>query len=243
MVVVAGVVFSGFLLVAAIGRFRVAQPGDLVMPLAVTAVLAGLGVIGHAWLSDHIGWALPLAVVALVALLLGALTPLDVRFPSPLPMGAVALAVVVVAGFAQPLTAALHPPAELLPRSDDAEVVIRRPAADAAVTAGSLPVEVEVRGGSIGPGGTDIDALPADPEVAGELWVTLREVVDGRATGLRSEPPVDLAGDCPLTAPCEQVSFTIPAEPGTWQLTVELLRGDGTPLAPSVQARTRFTAS
>jgi hypothetical protein len=241
MVVVAGIVLTGFLVAAGIGRIDVASADDLVLPLATTAIVSSLGTVAAELVSDGIGWALPLAVVALLTLVLAALTDLDVRFPSPLPMGAIALAAVSAVVLYGPLTIALHPPAELLPLSDDSGIVIVEPSDGA--TLGERPVEVvvEVTGGSIGPGRVPLDELSDDPEEAGTLSVALEEVRSDTTTQ-RELVEVVYRETCTVAQPCDRVSFEVDPPPGTYELTVEFVRGDGVPLAPFVRDRITFTA-
>ena len=242
MVVVAGLLLAGVALAAAIGVLRIDSADDLVTPLATTAIAASFGLVGEAWFSDWIGWAGPLAVVSLLVLLLAAFTPLDIRFPAPLPMGAIALTAVAILALYEPLTVALHPDAEILPLRDDAEVRITGPSEDAEVGAGDVEVTVVVEGGSVGAGATAPDDLGDDPEEAGELLVSLAEVTDD-GVGTRRQVPVTPDQACDADAPCSEVSFPVELEPGTWELSVELLRGDGVPLAPSVRDRVVFDAS
>jgi len=240
MVVAAAVVLGGVVLAAGLGVVVVRRPGDLVSPLAGAALAAGLAVLVSEVVSDWIGWGLPLGAVALVTLLLGAVAGLDLRFPAPLPMGAAALAGVGAWLLAPPLTVALHPPPEILPLSDDAALTIVTPVAAEEVAAGPVPVTVSVDGGSIGPGDAMLEDLPDDPEEAGELTVAIEQVRDDGASPQR-RVKVELPG-CTLVRPCERVMFEVPVGAGTWELTVDLHRGDGTPLAPPVRARTTFTA-
>jgi hypothetical protein len=240
MVVVAGVVLTGVVLAAGIGWLEVRGPGDLVVPLAVAAVLASLGVLGHEVISDGIGWGLPLAVVSLGTLLLGGLAGVDLRLPAVVPMGALALLGVSAWLLSPPLTVALHPPPEILPLSDDAELTVVAPPEGAVVAAGMVPVTVAVEGGSVGPGGAALSELPEDPEEAGELAVALQEVRDDGAAPQR-RVDVEVVG-CTVAEPCREVTVELDVPPGTWQVTVDLNRGDGTPLAPPVRARRSFTA-
>jgi hypothetical protein len=242
MVVVASVVLAGALLLAVIGRLSIADRDDLLVPLAAAAIASSLGPLAHEWLSDGIGWALPLGVVSLLAILLGALTPLELRLPAPLAMGSIALAVVSSVLLYPTLTGALHPPGELLPLSDDSEVRIVVPADGEQVEAGPVSVVVEVAGGSIGPGQVPLADLPDDPEEAGDLAVAIEEVREDGGATQQQRIEVDYAEECTLAAPCDQVSFVVPAGPGTWQLTVDFTRGDGTPLAPFVRDRVTFVA-
>ena len=241
MVVVVGVVLAAVLLAAGAGLLPIASPGDLLTPLAAAAILASLGLLAHAVISDWIGWGLPLAVVSLTTLLLGATTGLDLRLPAPLPMGAIALAGVSMWTLYAPLTVALHPPPEVLPLSDDATLTVLSPAEDAEVTSGIIEVTVAVENGSIGPGGVQLDALPSDAEEAGELTLALARVLEDDSRQPQRRVDIEVTG-CSVDAPCQQVQLPVPVQPGTWELTVDLNRGDGTPLAPPVRTRTRFTA-
>jgi len=241
MVVVAGVVLTGVVLAAGIGWLEVRRPTDLVAPLAVTAVLASLGTLGHEVISDGIGWGLPLAVVSMGTLLLGGVAGVDLRLPAVVPMGALALLGVSAWLLYAPLTVALHPPPEILPLSDDAELEILAPPEGAEVAAGVVPVTVTVVGGSIGPGGVELSALPEDPEEAGELTIALQELRDDDGAAPQRRLDIEVDG-CTIAAPCREVTVEIAVSAGTWQVTVDLNRGDGTPLAPPVRARRSFIA-
>jgi hypothetical protein len=230
-VVVASVALALCVALAATGRLLVREPGDLLVPLAGSAILASLGPLGHTWLSDAVGWAIPLGVVALLVLLLGALTPLEVAPASPLVLGAVALAAVTMVMLYRPLTIALHPPPDMLPLRDDSEVRIVTPDDGTTVGTGDLPVTVEVTGGSIGPVTSDLEDLTLDPEEAGSLAV----FVDG------DRVPVEWDG-CTVSDPCRSVDITVPVAAGERRITVEFVRGDGTPFAPTVVDRITVTA-
>jgi hypothetical protein len=215
------------------GRIRLGSVDDLVLPLAAVAILSSLAPLADYWLSDWIGWTLPLGVVVLVSLLLALTTPLELTPTAPLTIGMVVAAAVSAAVLYAPLTRTLHPPADFLPSSSDAEVRILVPEEGSSIEAGTLEVSVAVVGGSIGPGGLDLEDLPADPEEAGDLTVLL--------DGDRVE--VDYLEDCTVAVPCTTVTFPLEVEAGERQLTVEFTRGDGTPLAPFVADRVTFEAS
>ncbi len=241
MVVVAGVVLAGVVVAAGLGLLGIASPDDLLLPLAAAAIASSLAVFGHEVLSDAIGWGLPLAVVSLLTLLLAALTPLELRFPGPLAMGALALALVSAISLYAPLTAALHPPADLLPLADDVELTIVEPADGSSLPGPAVEVVVEVAGGSLGPPGSTPDAASGDPEVAGTLSVLLSQLSDdGTVTEQRAVSPA-YEQECTVVAPCTRVSFTVDLPPGQHRVTVEFLRGDGVPLAPAVRTRTDVT--
>lgn len=234
MVVVAGVVMAGAVLAAGLGRLPLEGPEDLLAPVAAAAILASLGLLVHWIVSDWIGWGLPLAVVSALTLLLGALTPLDHRLPSPLPMGAIALAGVSMWALYGPLTIALHPPPEILPLSDDADLVVLAPDGQEPVPAGEVAVTLRVDGGSIGPGGVPLTDLPEDPEEAGALVVAVRPVAGDGTTGPLERVAVAVPG-CTVQDPCTEVTVPVPLQAGTWEVVVELQRGDHTPLAPPVR--------
>jgi hypothetical protein len=215
------------------GRIRLGSVDDLILPLAAVAILSSLAPLADYWLSDWIGWTLPLGVVVLVSLVLALTTPLELTPTSPLTIGMVVVAAVSAAVLYAPLTRTLHPPADFLPLSSDAEVRILVPEEGSSIEAGTVEVSVAVVGGSIGPGGLDLDELPADPEEAGDLTVFLDD----------ERVEVDYLEDCTLDDPCTTVTFPLEVEAGERQLTVEFTRGDGTPLAPFVADRVTFEAS
>lgn len=242
MVVIAGVVLSGIGLAAAFGRLSLDAPGDLVLPLAGTAIVASAAPLGSEWISDGIGWGLPLAAVWLVALVAAALTPLDIRLPAPLPMGAIALAAVAAVTLNPTLTRELHPPPDIYPLADDSEVAILEPQPDATVDAGTIEVVVEVTGGSIGPGSVPLEQLPEDAEEAGTLAVVIGEVADDGSISNQRELDARPRETCTVSAPCTSVTLEVDVGPGDHDLIVEFRRGDGTPLAPFVRDRLQFTA-
>jgi hypothetical protein len=223
MVVVVSVGLAIVFLLTALGRVVIARLDDLVLPLAAVAIVSSLAPLADEWLSDWIGWAFPVGVVMLVALLLTATTPMELAPDGLLVYAAAGLAVAGAVVLHQPLTVAWHPPPDLLPEQGDAQVAIVGPEGGTTVEAGTTVVEVAVTGGSIGPGGLALEDLPADPEEAGALDVT----VDGNRV------PVALEQECTLDEPCSEVSFPVELEPGHVRLRVELTRGDGMPFAPS----------
>jgi hypothetical protein len=229
-VVVAAVALTVFVGLAAIGRIPMREPADLLVPLAGAVIASSLGPLVHVWISDGIGWGIPLGAVALLALLLAALTPLELAPASPLTLGSLALAAVGMFMLYQPLTVALHPPPDMLPLRDDSEVAIVSPDDGATVDAGDLDVVVEVTGGSIGPVRSALEDLTLDAEEAGSLAV----FVDG------DRIPVEWDG-CTVADPCDSVTVSVPVGPGERQLAVEFVRGDGTPFAPIVIDRVTVT--
>jgi len=231
MVVVISACLAVCVMLAAAGRIQVDEPGDLLVPLAGSAVVGSLGILGHVLISDAVGFAIPVGVAALVALLLAAFTPLELTPVSPLTLGSLALAIVGTVLLWQPLTIALHPPPDMLPLRDDSVVTIVSPEDGEQVAAGEVPVTVAVTGGSIGPVVSALQDLTLDPEEAGTLSV----FVDG------DRIPVDWDG-CTVTDPCDEVTVAVPMDAGERALAVEFLRGDGTPFAPTVIDRIAVVA-
>ncbi|MFA9431246.1 hypothetical protein [Egicoccus sp. AB-alg2] len=219
-------------LLAVVGKVRVDSLDDLVMPLAAVAIVSSLAPLADYWLSDWIGWAFPLGVTLLVGLLVAALTPLDLTLRSPLTWGVAAVATVGALLLHQPLTVAWHPPPDYLPLATDAQVELVVPQDGDVIEAGTLEVAVAVTGGTIGPGNVPLEQLPADPEEAGGLTVTLN---DERVV-------VSYLEDCTVEQPCQTVTFPIEIEAGAHELYVEFTRGDGIPLAPMVTDRAVFEA-
>jgi hypothetical protein len=217
---------------ALVGKLELSRPDDLVLPLAGVAIASALAPLGAPILSDWVGWAFPVGVVALVAMVLAVLTPLDLEVTSPLSYGAAGMAVVAALLLHEPLTIAWHPPPDFLPLVDDVEVAITDPADGDDVDAGEVSVTVQVAGGSIGPGLLPVEELPDDPEEAGSLAVA----VDGDLVD------VEYAETCTVEEPCTSVSFPLELDGGRHDLAVEFRRGDGASLTPLVTDRIAVTA-
>lgn len=237
MVVVAGFALTGVVLAAAFGFLRIESRTDLLMPLAGTAIASSVGVLAHMIISDVIGVGLPLAIIATVTVLLAALTPLDIRFPSPLSLGSIGVSVIACIVLYQPLTMALHPPADVVPLADDAAVVVAAPADGETIPSGTVALVLEVTGGSIGPGGIPLEDLGPDPEEAGAIVVAVEEVREDGAIGRRQLIESGFRETCTLEAPCDRVTYDVPMEPGHWEIVAEFTRGDGSPFAPQIRDR------
>lgn len=233
LLVVASLALAAVFVLAVLGRVRLEQADDLVLPLAGVAIVSSLAPLVSEFLSDWVGWAFPVGVVALLAIVLAALTPLELRLSSPVAYGAVAIAAICGALLYTPITRAWHPPPEHLPIADDVEIEIASPADGAEVPTGELDVTVDVSGGSVQSELVAVDQLPDDPEEAGSLAVAL----DGEVL----TPTFDEA--CIVGSPCTQVTFPVEVEPGEHRLVVEFRRGDGAPMTPLVSADVTFTAS
>lgn len=128
---------------AALDRIELAAPGDLILPVAAVAILSSLAPLGDRWLSEWIGWALPVGAVALVALLLAALTSLDLSPGGLLLYLALGLAVAGTIVLYRPLTVALHASPDGPPEAGDARLEILEPA-DGATEDGETRVELDV---------------------------------------------------------------------------------------------------
>jgi hypothetical protein len=232
LLVVAALGLMVVVVLAVLGRVQLAQPDDLVLPLAGVAIASSLAPLGSMWLSDWVGWAFPVGVVALITLVLVALTPLQLTPTSPITYGALALAVIGAVLLYTPITQAWHPPPDFLPLADDAEVSIATPSDGDAIPAGEVEVIVTVTDGSVQSELVAVDQLGADPEEGGSLAVA----VDGQVLTPR------FAERCTLDDPCTEVSFPITVEPGERRLVVEFRRGDGAPFTPLVTDAVEFSA-
>ena len=219
------------LLVAA-GVVRVEEPGDLILPLAGTAVLASLSGATSEVLSDWVGWAFPLGVVALLALLLVALTPLRLSPTSPVLLGAVAIGAVASLSLHGPITRAWHPATSLdAVALDDLAITIVEPADGATVDVGTVEVVVRAEGGTLGSGPSEAADAVADPEEQVTILLTAQPDTDGGLPRTMLTTPVE---DC--SQGCETATYTVELDaPGEWTLYVEALtaasqRFDTTPL-------------
>lgn len=206
-----------------VGVIPLDEPDDLILPLAGTAVLASLSGATSSVLSDWVGWAFPLGVAALLALVASVTTPLRLGVASPL------TAVAVVAGVGAslllhgPITRAWHPqdigpPAAAI---DDLQVEIVEPDDGATVATGPVEVVVDATGGSLGDGFVDEDAAPADPEEQVGVTLTLVPADSAQSTSEVGDPRED------CSTGCAQATFTVEIpEPGEWTLYIEAKAAD-----------------
>lgn len=224
------------LVLAVIGKLRLATPGDLILPLAAVAVLASLSGAASETLSDWVWWAFPIGVVLLVAIVLAAVSPLTLGVNSPLLYAAAVLAGLGVLLFDDPITRAWHPPpievafAKYTP--EDLTITLVSPLEDETVDAGDLDVVVEVTGGTIGDA-PERDDLPetaslTDPEERGFVQVFL----DGEAMFDPAGGPLRPVEDC--EAGCTTATYRIPdVEPGTHRIIVEFKARDRNVFSPA----------
>lgn len=224
--------FAVVFVLAVAGKVPLASWGDLVLPLAAVAILSSLAPIASATLSDWAGYAVPAGVVLLLALLVAAGTDLELGWTAPLALAAAVLAVLAAVVLGNDLNRAWHPPAPTLPLSDDAELTIAEPAAEATVPAGEpVTLRIELSGATVGPPETDGD-VSDDPEELGRV----RLFVDGIEAGVAPQET------CTVEDPCTSLTYVLEdLEPGAHSIIAEFVRADGVPLAPSVFDRITIT--
>lgn len=216
----------GLVAVVVLVAFRVVtidEPGDLILPLAGAAVLASLSGATSEVLSDMVGWAFPLGVVALVALVVTALTSLELSLTSPLLVGTVVVAAVGAVVLQGPITRAWHPTevGQANALLDDLAVEIVEPDDGATVPAGTFELVIEASGGSLGDGFVDGGGAPDDPEEQVGLTITLAPRASGETTSLVGDPAEDCSSGC--------ATATYPVtidEPGEWDVFVEAKTAD-----------------
>jgi hypothetical protein len=218
---------AGVVLLTVFGAVRIGEPGDLVLPLAGTAVLASLSGATSEVLSDWVGWWFPIGVVALLALVVAATTPLDLTLRTPLFYGAVAIAVMAAFVLHTTIERAWHPlPAPMAAAAPVGrlEVTIVAPEDRATVPAGEIELVVAVTGGTIGdgflPDAERVDGAVGDPQ---EL-VVVRIFLDGLQVlnGTAPVAPVEACG-----GGCAEATYRLEVTPGEHSLLVDVMTADG----------------
>lgn len=193
-----------------VGRLRMQQPDDLVLPLAGVAILASLSGAVSSTLSDWVGWAFPVGATVLVALVLAAVTKSSLSWTTPLTLGTVAVAAVAAFALHDPIVRAWHPVA--FASTDEVAVTILQPEDGDVVTTGTVDVTVAVEG----------DWQIGVPNASGERLGVMRIFLDGFETDRVN--PVE---NC--TAGCSVATFPVELEePGEVRLQVEFVALDGT---------------
>jgi hypothetical protein len=221
-------------LLVVVGRIELRGVDDLVLPLAAVAIVSSLAPLADELLSDWAAWAAPAGAVVLIGLLLGALTPLELRPLAPLTVGIVVGAVVAGVLLDGPLTRAWHP-TDFAPDAGEVEIAFVVPQDGDVIEAGTVEVALVITGGTIGPGGADAGEVSA-PTEAGTLlaWKSSPPGEDWE------EVEVDPLEDCTVTDPCTTVTFPVELEAGSHGLRVEFRTADGGLLDPMVTDRVDF---
>jgi len=193
-----------------VGRLRMQQADDLVLPLAGVAILAALSGAVSNTLSDWVGWAFPIGVVLLIALVLAAITNLSIGWTTPLTIGAVVVAAVAATTLYTPIIRAWHP--VTFASSDSIGVTIIEPSDGDTVTAGTVEVVVTIFG----------DWQIGGPNASGDQLGAMRIFLDGFET-----ERVDPIENC--TAGCSVATFPVQIdEPGEVRVQAEFVALDGT---------------
>ena len=193
-----------------VGRLRMQQPDDLVLPLAGVAILASLSGAVSNTLSDWVGWAFPIGVVVLIALALAALTKASIGWTTPLTIGTVVVAAIAATTLYTPIIRAWHP--VTFASDENIGVTIVEPSDGDTVTAGTVDVVVTVLG----------DWKIGVPNASGERLGVMRIFLDGFET-----ERIDPAENC--TAGCSAATYPVEIEePGEVRLQVEFVALDGT---------------
>lgn len=206
------------------GVVTIDEPGDLILPLAGVAVLASLSGATSTVLSDWVGWAFPVGVVLLVALVVASLTALDLSPTSPLLWGAVVVAAAGAVVLQGPIVRAWHPTDVGLANAllDDLTVEIVSPEPEATVPTGTIEVVVEASGGTLGEGFVGAGgSVPADPEEQVGVTLTVVSLESGENTSQVGDP----VEDC--SAGCDRATYEVTIdEPGRWTIFVEAKTAD-----------------
>lgn len=209
---------------AMFGVVTIAEPGDLILPLAGAAVLASLSGATSAVLSDWVGWGFPIGVVALLALVVASLTRFDLSPTSPLLWGAVVVGAVAAIALQGPIVRAWHPVDIGLDNAllDDLAVEVVEPAPEDTVEAGTFDLVVRATGGTLGDGFVDPGGdVPADPEELAGLTITIVSLDTGENESFPGDPREDCASGC------EQATYPVTIdEPGRWTVFVEAKTAD-----------------
>lgn len=229
-------VLTAALFLLVVGKVvKVRDHNDLVLPLAGVVIISSLGTAQSDSLSDHVGWAIPVGVIALAGLLWAAFKPDDASLRSPITWVLVVVAALGGVVLQAPLSKSLHPAvlvfdASTLPTADDITISLVAPdhvdtTQGAAVTATSpVTLVVTVTGGSVGNQLLDAAAAPSDPEELG-----LIRILEGNR-----ELTVQPQESCSPDAPCTTLTYVLDLEPGTHTVYAEFLTATGSTFLPSV---------
>lgn len=230
LVTVVGVLSAALFLLVVARAVRVSSHSDLVLPLAGVVIISSMGTAQSDTLSDHVGWALPLGVVALLALIAYAFWPAAMRPTSPATITVVIVAILAGVLLEGPVSKALHPPVAVfdvqsLPFVDDVAMTIVSPATQSTVTS-PVTIVLEVTGGTVGNRLMTPSEAPSDPEQLG-----LVRILDG-TTDLLVLP----LEPCTPQDPCTTLTYELDLAPGTHTLYPEFLTATGSTFRTSVFA-------
>lgn len=204
------------LLLAAFGKLTLEEPGDLVLPLAASAVLASLSGATSEVLSDWVGWWFPLGLSALVAIVVAATTSRTLRPTSPLLLGAVVVGLVASLTLHTTIEDSWHPTTTGTGAAwTDVQLTLVQPVEGDTTAIGAVDIVVQVTGGTIGGPAGD------DPEEGG----VVRVFVDGRLATGGDGRPVAPVEDC--TSGCTEATYPVELERGVHVLSLEFLTSAG----------------
>ncbi len=218
-------------------KVTIAAPGDLLLPMAVVVLVAGLaGTLGDA-INDQGPWAVPIGLVLLVALLVAA-------FRGGVDFGVTTRPTLITGLAAVVAAAALYVPLEnlwfpgtqdvFLPERGDATVALSL--VSAPDENGTFVVRLDLTGGTLGTSLTS--TAPGDPETG----MVTRFLVGP----VYLSPPVSDA--CAADDACTESEYeiTLPAgfltEPPD-SITVELLTANGLPFVEPLTASVSLAAT
>lgn len=234
LVTAIGVLSAVLFLLAAAGVVKVKDHNDLVLPLAGVVIISSLGTGQSDFLSDQIGWALPIGVVALAGLVWLGFKPDEFSITAPptlLLVGVAAIAGVLLQG---PLTGAFHPIEFFVPTNfaqlDDLEIDITSPT-DQDVISGPFTLQVNIIGGSVSNVEQSEDDAPEDPEEQGILHILL-----GGANRLEVAPNEG----CSIESPCTTLTYDLDLEPGVYTIFADFRTATGGTFGQSVFDRVQI---
>lgn len=239
-----GVGLIVIVLLTAFRRIKMSSPGDLILPLAAVAVLSSMSGLATSALSDWVWLTVPVGVVSLAVLLLATVTSWELGPTSPLLGVALALSVIAVVTFDDPITRSWHP----TPQAREFQTYpaagisldLQSPTEGTDVASNEIAVVVSLDGGSIGeaPSRDDValEALLSDPTERGFIQVFL----DGVAVEDPSGGP--LRPDEACNDGCSLATYTLTAvAPGEHRIIVEFKSRDRIAFSPAVFEQAQIT--
>ena len=230
LMTVAGIALLVVFVLAAVGRLRLEEPGDLLLPLASVVLLAGLsGSLAQAdWLLDQGPWIVPAGIVVLVAIVVVAFSS-SIEFAGP-----TSRTTLVVLGVAAVAAVGAFGPLDQAWFGETDQFAVERGPAEVTMTVveppdaeGRFVVEVTVDGGTIGDG-TMATSTPDDP--LSDMFV--RFYVNS-ASRFPAVPD-----DCAAADDCTTARFELfhPADTPLERVRVEFLTANQLPFAQPLDA-------